>query len=185
MNRNEINKASLSQLMERNKVLVRRMNDRMKSFRRSGDSSYALHLMEDFLDKQGLKKYTTDIKKIGDIDDLREQVAHLEKISGMQTSTLRGENMRYRRSLKSLGLESMLHADRKTQEAFKTFLKSDAWKEIEVYDSERIYEVADALEGGNTLEAFDESWRKYESGEIDLDQVVDKWVQANEDFEEQ
>nr|DAF85379.1 MAG TPA: hypothetical protein [Podoviridae sp. ct1ev3] len=185
MNRNEINKATLSQLLERNKVLVRRMNNRMKSFRREDDSSYAINLMEDFLDKQGLKKYTTDIKKIGDIDDLRGQVIHLEKINKMQTATLRGEHLRYRRNLRSLGLQSMLHADSKTQKAFKTFLKSDAWKEIQAYDSERIYEVADSLEQGNTLEAFAENWRKYEEGELDLDQVVDKWVQANEDFEEQ
>lgn len=184
MNRNEINKATLSQLMERNKVLVRRMNDRMKSFHRAGNSSYALNLMEDFLDKQGLKKYTSNIKKIGNIDDLREQVMHLEKINKMKTSTLRGENLRYRRNLRSLGLQSMLQANRKTQEAFKTFLKSDAWNEIKAYDSERIYEIADSLEQGNTLEAFEENWRRYEEGEIDLDQVVDKWVEADEDFEE-
>lgn len=184
MNRNEINNATLSQLMERNKTLVRRMNYRMKSFHRVNDTSYALNLMEDFLDKQGLKKYTTDIKKIGNIDDLRAQVMHLEKISGMQTSTLRGENQRYKRALRSLGLQSMLRADSKIQKAFKTFLKSDAWKEIKAYDSERIYEVAESLEHGNTLEAFNENWSRYESGEIDLDQVVDKWVEANEDFEE-
>lgn len=185
MNRNEINKASLAQLMERNRVLVRRMNDRLNSFHKADDSSYAYNLMEDFLEKQGLKKYTADIKKIGTIDDLREQVMHLEKINKMQTSTLRGENLRYRRNLKSLALQSMVEADRKTQNAFKTFLKSDAWKEIQAYDSERIYEIADSLEQGNTLEAFDENWRRYEAGEIDLDQVVDKWVQANEDFGEQ
>ena len=185
MNRNEINKATLSQLMARNKVLVRRMNYRMKSFYTADDSSYALDLMEDFLDKQGLKKYTTDVKKIGGIEDLREQVIHLEKISKMQTSTLRGEHLRYRRNLRSLGLQSMLQADRKTQKAFKTFLKSDAWKEIQAYDSERIYEVADSLEQGNTLEAFEKNWHRYEAGEIDLDQVVDEWVQANEDFDEQ
>jgi hypothetical protein len=184
MNRNEINKATLSQLMERNKVLVRRMNDRMKSFHTKGDTSYAINLMEDFLDKQGLKKYTTDIKKIGGIDDLREQVKHLEKINKMQTATLRGENLRYRRNLRSLGLQSMLHADSRTQNAFKTFLKSDAWKEIQAYDSERIYEIADSLEQGNTLEAFEENWRRYEKGELDLDQVVDKWVEADVDFEE-
>ena len=185
MNRNEINNATLSQLMARNKVLVRRMNNRMKSFHAADDSSYALNLMEDFLDKQGLKKYTADVKKIGGIDDLREQVMHLEKISKMQTSTLRGEHLRYRRNLRSLGLESMLQADRKTQNAFKTFLKSDAWKEIQAYDSERIYEVADSLEQGNTLEAFEEKWRRYEAGELDLDQVVDEWLQANEDSNEQ
>lgn len=184
MNRNEINKATLSQLMERNKVLARRMNARMKSFHSADDTSYALALMEDFLDKQGLKKYTADIKKIGNIDDLREQVIHLEKIDKMQTSTVRGEQLRYRRNLRSLGLQSMLHADSKTQNAFKTFLKSDAWKEIQAYDSERIYEIADSLEQGNTLEAFEENWRRYEEGELDLDQVVDKWVKTDEDFEE-
>ena len=89
------------------------------------------------------------------------------------------------RNLKSLGLKSMIKADRKTQKAFKTFLKSDAWKEIQAYDSERIYEISDALEKGNTLEAFNKKWSAYEAGEIDLDQVVDKWVQANEDFGEQ
>ena len=185
MNRNEINKAALSQLIERNKVLVRRMNERMKSFSNADVSSHALNLMEDFLDKQGLKKYTTDVKKIGGIDNLREQVIHLEKISKMQTATVRGENLRYRRNLRSLGLQSMLQADHKTQKAFKTFLKSDAWKEIQAYDSERIYEIADSLEQGNTLEAFEDNWRRYEDGEIDLDQVVDEWVQANEDFDEQ
>lgn len=184
MNRNEINKATLSQLMERNKVLARRMNARMKSFHSADDTSYALTLMEDFLDKQGLKKYTADIKKIGNIDDLREQVIHLEKIDKMQTSTVRGEHLRYRRNLRSLGLQSMLHAESKTQKAFKTFLKSDAWKEIQAYDSERIYEIADSLEQGNTLEAFEENWRRYEEGELDLDQVVDKWVKIDEDFEE-
>ena len=138
--------------------------------------------MKDFLDKQGLSKYTTSVKKIGGIDELREQIMHLEKIDKMQTATLRGEILHYKRSLRSLGLESMLKQDSKIQGDFKTFLKSDAWKEIKAYDSERIYEVADALEQGNTLDGLEEKWREYEAGEIDLDQVVDKWVKADEDF---
>lgn len=184
MNRNEINKANLSQLMERNKVLVRRMNERMKVFSDKNETSYALNLMKDFLDKQGLKKYTTSVKKLGGIDELRNQVMHLEKIDKMETSTYRGAKKHYERSLASLGLKKMLKADSKTQSDFKTFLQSDAWKEVKSYDSERIYEVADSLEQGNTLEAFEENWHRYEAGEIDLDQVVDKWIQANEDFEE-
>lgn len=185
MNRKEIENATLSELMERNRKLANRMNRRMKVFSDKNESSYALNLMKDFLEKQGLKKYTTSLKELGGIDMLREQVIHLEKIDKMSTATYRGAKKHYERSLISLGLEKMLKADAKTQSDFKTFLKSDAWKEIREYDSERIYEVADALVKGNTLESFNENWRRYEEGEIDLDQVVDKWVQANEDFDEQ
>lgn len=182
MNKKEIETVSLSQLMERNGELVKRMNERIKSFVKNNESSYALDLMKDFLDKQGLTKYTTSIKKIGGVEELKEQVAHLEKIDKMQTSTLRGERQHYKRSLRSLGLESMLKQDTKTQSDFKTFLKSDAWKEIKAYDSERIYEVADALEQGNTLKDLERKWNEYELGEIDLDEVIDKWVEADEDF---
>lgn len=184
MNRNEINKATLSQLMERNKVLVRRMNERAKVFSDKNETSYALNLMKDFLDKHGLKKYTTSVKKLGSVDELRNQVMHLEKIDKMETATYRGAKKHYERSLASLGLKKMLKADSKTQSDFKAFLQSDAWKEIKAYDSERIYEVADSLEQGNTLESFEENWRRYEAGELDLDQVVDVWIEANEDFDE-
>lgn len=184
MNRTEIEKATLSELMRRNKKLVNRMNGRLKVFSDKNESSYAVNLMKDFLDKQGLKKYTTSVKKIGGIDELRDQVMHLEKIDKMATATYRGAKKHYERSIASLGLKKMLKADSKTQSNFKTFLQSDAWREIKAYDSERIYEVADSLEQGNTLEAFEENWRRYEEGELDLDQVVDEWIQANEDSEE-
>lgn len=184
MNRTEIEKATLSELMRRNKKLVNRMNVRLKVFSDKNESSYAVNLMKDFLDKQGLKKYTTSVKKIGGIDELRDQVMHLEKIDKMATATYRGAKKHYERSIASLGLKKMLKADSKTQSNFKTFLQSDAWREIKAYDSERIYEVADSLEQGNTLEAFEENWRRYEEGELDLDQVVDEWIQANEDSEE-
>lgn len=184
MNRKEIENATLSQLMQRNRKLVNRMNERIKIFSRANESSYALDLMKDFLDKQGLTKYTTSVKKIGGIDELREQIIHLEKIDKMQTATLRGARQHYKRSLRSLGLESMLKEDFKIQSDFKTFLNSDAWKEIKAYDSERIYEVADALEQGNSLEDLEEKWRAYEAGEIDLDQVIDEWVLTDEDFTE-
>ena len=184
MNRAEIEKASLSDLMRRNKKLVNRMNERLKVFSDKNESSYAVNLMKDFLDKQGLKKYTTSVKKIGGIDELRDQVMHLEKIDKMATATYRGAKKHYERSIASLGLKKMLKADSKTQSNFKTFLQSDAWREIKAYDSERIYEVADSLEQGNTLEAFEENWRRYEEGELDLDQVVDEWIEANEDFDE-
>lgn len=184
MNRTEIEKATLSELMERNRELAKRMNERMKVFSDKKESSYALNLMKDYLDKQGLKKYTTSVKKLGGIDELRDQVMHLEKIDKMATSTYRGAKKHYERSLASLGMEKMLKADSKAQSDFKIFLQSDAWKEIKAYDSERIYEVADSLEHGNTLEAFEENWSRYEAGELDLDQVVDEWTRANEDFEE-
>ena len=184
MNRTEIRNATLSELMERNRKLAKRMNERMQVFSNKNESSYALNLMKDFLGQQGLKKYTTSVKKLGGIDELREQVMHLEKIDKMSTATYRGARKHYERSLISLGLGKMLKADSKTQSVFKTFLQSDAWKEIKAYDSERIYEVADSLEQGNTLETFEENWRRYEAGELDLDQVVDVWIEANEDFDE-
>lgn len=184
MNRTEIENATLSELMKRNKKLASRMNERMKVFSDKNESSYALNLMKDFLDKQGLKKYTTSVKKLGGIDELRYQVMHLEKIDKMATSTYRGAKKHYERSLSSLGLKKMLKADSKTQSDFKTFLQSDAWREIKAYDSERIYEIADALLEGNTIESLEIKWNEYESGEIDLDQVIDKWVEADEDFEE-
>lgn len=184
MTRKEVENATLSQLMERNRQLVQRMNERISSFSKANESSYALKLMEDFLEKQGLTKYTTSVKKIGGINELREQVIHLEKVDKMQTATLKGARTHFRRSLRSLGLESMLKEESKAQSDFKTFLESDAWKEIKDYDSERIYEVADALEQGNTWESLKEKWNEYEAGEIDLDEVVDKWVAVNEDFNE-
>lgn len=184
MNRTEIENATLSELMKRNKKLVTRMNERMKVFSNKNESSYALNLMKDFLDKQGLKKYTTSVKKLGGIDELRDQVMHLEKIDKMSTATYRGAKKHYERSLSSLGLKKMLKADSKIQADFKTFLQSDAWREIKAYDSERIYEIADAFLGSSTIESLEIRWNEYESGEIDLDQVVDRWVNVDEDFEE-
>lgn len=183
MNRTEIEKATLSELIARNKKLATRMNERMKVFSDKNESSYALNLMKDFLDKQGLKKYTTSVKKLGGIDELRDQVMHLEKIDKMATSTYRGAKKHYERAIASLGLKKMLKADSKTQSDFKTFLQSDAWREIKAYDSERIYEIADAFLGGDTIETLEIKWNEYESGEIDLDQVIDRWVEADEDFE--
>lgn len=184
MNRTEIENATLSELMKRNKELATRMNGRMKVFSDKNESSYALNLMKDFLDKQGLKKYTTSVKKLGGLDELRDQVIHLEKINKMATATYRGAKKHYERSIASLGLKKMLKADSKVQSDFKTFLQSDAWREIKEYDSERIYEIVDAFLGGNTIESLEIKWNEYESGEIDLDQVVDEWVEADEDFEE-
>lgn len=177
MNRDEIANASLSELMNRNKVLVRRMNERIRSFRKEDETSYALNLMEDYLENLGMKKYTTSINKLGGVEHLREQVLHLEKIDKMQTATLRGERHRFSRNARSAGFESILKADRKTQKNFKDFLRSDKWKELGAYDSERIYDIEDAFENGKPPEELERLWKEYEDGEVDLDQVVDKWVE--------
>lgn len=161
----------------------KRINQNMRAMRRQNVTGEIYDRTKQFLESMQRKTFPERAGSIDDIDDLLNYAEEIASIGNAKTLTLRGERA-YRRSINRMLMKGNTSISESNIKAFEQFLSSDLWGIMRKYDSSRIYEAADAIEEGATLDDLDELWQRYEEGELDALDVFDEWTKVS-DYDEE
>lgn len=157
---------TLQRTMDR---LARRANARLLELERSGldESSPAYRAAKDMIDGDRF----TRSKNLSDTQ-MRREIEKSIRFLNMQTSTIKGENLRIDRMYETLKGEALIDENTDKQE-FSEFLKSDAWKELKNIDSTQIMgEASVAIANGKNVKDLIESWKEYQKANVDPNNPV-------------
>ena len=161
----------------------KRINQNMRSMRRQNVTGEIYDRTMQFLESMNRNTFPERAGAIDDIDDLLNYAEEIASNGNAKTLTLRGERA-YRRSLNRMLMRGNVDVSERNIKAFEQFLSSDLWGIMKKYDSSRIYEAADAIEEGATLNDLNELWNRYEEGELDALDVFDEWTKVS-DYDEE
>lgn len=161
----------------------KRINQNMRTMRRQNVTGEIYDRTMQFLESMQRNTFPERAGAIDDIDDLLNYAEEIASIGNAKTLTLRGERA-YRRSMSRMLMKGNTNISESNIKAFEQFLSSDIWGTMRKYDSSRIYEAADAIEEGATLNDLDKLWKRYEEGELDALDVFDEWTKVS-DYDEE
>ena len=161
----------------------KRINQNMREMRRQNVTGEIYDRTKQFLESMQRNTFPERAGSIDDIDDLLNYAEEISSIGNAKTLTLRGERA-YRRSINRMLMKGNTSISESNIKAFEQFLSSDLWGIMRKYDSSRIYEAADAIEEGATLDDLDELWQRYEEGELDALDVFGEWTKVS-DYDEE
>lgn len=161
----------------------KRINQNMRTMRRQNVTGEIYDRTMQFLESMQRNTFPERAGAIDDIDDLLNYAEEIASIGNAKTLTLRGERA-YRRSMSRMLMKGNTNISESNIKAFEQFLFSDIWGTMRKYDSSRIYEAADAIEEGATLNDLDKLWKRYEEGELDALDVFDEWTKVS-DYDEE
>lgn len=161
----------------------KRINQNMRTMRRQNVTGEIYDRTMQFLESMQRNTFPERAGAIDDIDDLLNYAEEIASIGNAKTLTLRGERA-YRRSISRMLLKGNTGISESNIKAFEQFLSSDLWGIMRKYDSSRIYEAADAIEEGATMNDLNELWNRYEEGELDALDVFDEWTKVS-DYDEE
>lgn len=157
----------------------KRINQNMRSMRRQNVTGEIYDRTMHFLESMNRNTFPERFGAIDDIDELLNYAEEIASIGNAKTLTLRGERA-YRRSISRMLMKGNANISQSNIKTFEQFLSSDLWGIMRKYDSSRIYEAADAIEEGATLDDLDELWQRYEEGELDALDVFDEWTNVDD-----
>ena len=172
------NRDTLQKTMDR---LARRSNERLLELERSGldESSPAFRAAQDMLTG---KRFTRS-KNLTETQ-MRKEIENNIRFLNMQTSTVKGENLRIDRVYETLKNEALID-EKVDKKLFADFLKSDAWKELKNIDSTQIMgEASVAIANGKSVEDLIQSWKEYENMTPDPDHplnpldIFESWTEV-------
>lgn len=161
----------------------KRINQNMRTMRRQNVTGEIYDRTMQFLESMQRNTFPERPGSIDDIDDLLNYAEEIASIGNAKTLTLRGERA-YRRSISRMLLKGNTNISESNIKTFEQFLSSDLWGIMRKYDSSRIYEAADAIEEGATMNDLNELWNRYEEGELDALDVFDEWTKVS-DYDEE
>ena len=183
--------AALKEFAELNLKLSKRANSRMATIEKSPDAegTGAYRQAQYFLGELGRKKFSEKGTIPKNSDSLEAMYDNLEaagKFLRMQTSTMRGENLRRELIFKKLeeGNYINIPEDPKARIRYKKemnkFLSSDAWKEIKAtYLSGAIKTASEAISSGARVSNLIDLFNQYQSStDHDLLQIWEGWQEG-------
>lgn len=160
----------------------KRINQNMRAMHRQNVTGQIYDRTMQFLESMQRSTFPERAGAIDDIDDLLDYAEEISSIGNAKTLTLRGERA-YRRSIGRMLAKGNVNISASNIKTFEQFLSSDLWGIMRKYDSSRIYEAADVIEEGATLNDLNELWQRYEEGELDALDVFDEWTKVS-DYDE-
>ena len=161
----------------------KRINQNMRAMRKQNVTGEIYDRTMQFLESMQRNTFPERAGAIDDIDELLNYAEEIASNGNAKTLTLRGERA-YRRSINRMLMKGNTNISESNIKAFEQFLSSDLWGLMRKYDSSRIYEAADAIEEGATMDDLDELWQRYEEGELDALDVFDEWTKVS-DYDEE
>ena len=182
-NTDTMSEEQYNELMRLTLVEGKRINRNMRTMRRQNVTGEIYDRTMQFLESMQRNTFPERAGAIDDIDDLLNYAEEIASIGNAKTLTLRGERA-YRRSISRMLLNGNTNLAESNIKTFEHFLSSDMWGIMRKYDSSRIYEAADAIEEGATLNDLNELWKRYEEGELDALDVFDEWTKVS-DYDEE
>lgn len=182
-NTDTMSEEQYNELMRLTLAEGKRINQNMRTMRIQNVTGEIYDRTMQFLESMQRNTFPERAGAIDEIDVLLNYAEEIAAIGNAKTLTLRGERA-YRRSLNRMLMRGNVGLCERNIKAFEQFLSSDLWGIMKKYDSSRIYEAADAIEEGATLDDLDELWNRYEEGELDALDVFDEWTKVS-DYDEE
>lgn len=157
--------------------LARTANDRLLKLERSGldASSPAYRAAQDIL---GPSRQRFSRSKNLTAAQMKQEIKKSMRFLNMQTSTIKGENIRADKMFNKLKEEALID-ENTDQEKFNEFLKSSAWKALKNIDSSQIMgEASVAIANGKNIDDLIEMFKSYEEVETEMSEleVFESWT---------
>lgn len=174
--------SALSDLINTNRQLSRRANNRMSDLRKAGfGDTAAIRRAEYYLQEAGVKGKGFRTGRKLSLDDVTENLEQVVQFLNYQTSTVSGERKRRREIINQMR-ENGINIRKGDENKFLEFLDSDAWSEFKYISSGRILEeAAEKINAGASIKELNEAYEKYQSGEVDIFEAWDEWQGRPED----
>lgn len=172
--------SALATLRESSKYYGKKGNERLTDFEKAGISSSAYTRAAHYLQsEQGRNRFSRSGKLSA--WDAYKNASEARRFIRGKTGTVAREMKRRRSVLDKLEKggylpEGMTEKDRQN---FSRFLSSGAWDEIKnTFGSQTMKDIAEGIQEGNDIDELMEAYQDYKSGEIDIEDFLEGWVEV-------
>lgn len=172
--------SALATLRESSKYYGKKGNERLTDFEKAGISSSAYIRAVHYLQsEQGRNRFSRSGKLSA--WDAYKNASEARRFIRSKTGTVAREMKRQRSVFDKLekggNLPGGMTED--DRQKFSRFLSSGAWDEIKnTFGSQTMKDIAEGIQEGNDVDELMEAYEDYESGEIDIEDFLDGWVEV-------
>ena len=172
--------SALATLRESSKYYGKKGNERLTAFEKAGISSSASTRAAHYLQsEQGRDRFSRSGKLSA--WDAYKNASEARRFIRGKTGTVAREMKRQRSVFEKLEKGGYL-PERMTEEKrqkFSRFLSSGAWDEIKnTFGSQTMKDIAKGIQQGNDIDELMDAYQDYESGEIDIEDFLEGWVEV-------
>ena len=171
--------SALATLRESSKYYGKKGNERLTDFEKAGISSSASTRAAHYLQsEQGRDRFSRSGKLSA--WDAYKNASEARRFIRGKTGTVAREMKRQRSVFDKLEkggyLPKMSEEDR---QKFSRFLSSGAWDEIKnTFGSQTMKDIAEGIQEGNDIDELMEAYQDYESGEIEIEDFLEGWLEV-------
>lgn len=172
--------SALATLRESSKYYGKKGNERLTAFEKAGISSSAYtraaHYMQS---EQGRERFSRSGKLSA--WEAYKNASEARRFIYGKTGTVARELKRQKSVFEKLEKGGYLPEgmSEKEQRKFSRFLSSGAWDEIKnTLGSQTMKEIAERIQEGNDIDELMNAYEDYESGEIDIEDFLEGWLEV-------
>ena len=172
--------SALATLRESSKYYGKKGNERLTDFEKAGISSSASTRAAHYLQsEQGRNRFS----RSGKLSpwEAYKNASEARRFIRSKTGTVVREMKRQRSVFDKLEKGGYLPGGmtKEERQKFSRFLSSGAWDEIKnTFGSQTMKEIAEGIQEGNDIDELMEAYKDYESGEIDIEDFLEGWVEV-------
>ena len=172
--------SALATLRESSKYYGKKGNERLTDFEKAGISSSASTRAAHYLQsEQGRDRFSRSGKLSA--WDAYKNASEARRFIRGKTGTVAREMKRQRSVFDKLEKGGYLPEgmSEKERQKFSRFLSSGAWDEIKnTFGSQTMKEIAEGIQEGKDIDELMEAYQDYESGEIDIEDFLEGWMEV-------
>lgn len=172
--------SALATLRESSKYYGKKGNERLTDFEKAGISSSASTRAAHYLQsEQGRDRFSRSGKLSA--WDAYKNASEARRFIRGKTGTVAREMKRRRSVFDKLEKGGYLPEgmSEKDRQKFSRFLSSGAWDEIKnTLGSQTMKDIAEGIQEGNDIDELLEAYEDFESGEIDIEDFLEGWVEV-------
>ncbi len=172
--------SALATLRESSKYYGKKGNERLTDFEKAGISSSASTRAAHYLQsEQGRNRFSRSGKLSA--WDAYKNASEARRFIRGKTGTVAREMKRQKSVFEKLEKGGYLPGGMNEEERqqFSRFLSSGAWDEIKnTFGSQTMKDIAEGIQQGNDVDDLMKAYEDYESGEIDIEDFLEGWVEV-------
>lgn len=172
--------SALATLRESSKYYGKKGNERLTAFEKAGISSSAYTRAVHYLQsEQGRDRFSRSGKLSA--WESYKNASEARRFIRSKTGTVAREMKRQKSVFEKLKKGGYLPGgmNEKDRQKFSRFLSSGAWDEIKnTFGSQTMKDISEGIQEGKDIDKMMEAYQDYESGEIDMEDFLEGWVEV-------